>query len=378
MSLSSSSLVLWLGVALLHAQPAPRLWTPQGGTPIEAALVSADEGSVQLRAADGRRFALPLADLAPEDRAVVDDWLFDRPVKLPDAVGVPSGAIDVALVSEDEAAGVYVYQTPNFEFTVEGKLTQNLLRDVARNFEATRLLVQALPWSIDPKPESGPRFKALLLRNRSRYEDMGGPPNSGGVYFGARGVFLVPFESLGIRQVGKSFAKDDTYRSDTLVHELVHQMMHASLPLLPQWVIEGTAEYANVLPLRLGTFRLASAKAGLREHLDQLARSGGVPDPVPLEELFATSHRDWGETLRQDPEQARRLYFTSYLAVYYFMHLDGAGDALRFRRYLRSVEQRRSSGQTTEEPIDLLLDGRRPEDLNAEIRTAYRKLGIRL
>lgn len=376
MSSSSSSLALWFAGLLVACAAGPRDWTLPDGSVAAASIVAVDERSVHLRTNEGRRLALPRADLAGADLVAVEDWVFDQPVELPDTVGVTG--IDVELVSSDDAAGTYVYRTENFEFTVEGKLTQNLLRDVARNFEATRLLVKALPWSIDPQPESGPRFKALLLRNRIRYEEMGGPPNSGGVYFRSRGVFLIPFESLGIRQVGKSFAKDDSYRSDTLVHELAHQMMHASLPFLPPWAIEGTAEYANVLPLRFGTFRLASAKAGLREHLADLERNGGVPEPTRLEDLFAATHNDWGETLATDPAEARRLYFTSYLVVYFFMHLDGAGDGLRFRQFMRAVEQRRADGQTSEEPVDLLLDGRTPEQLNTEIRSAYRKLGIRL
>jgi hypothetical protein len=346
------------------------------------------------------------------------------PVVMPDRVGVEGNKVDVTVINEDDEAGKFVYRTDHFEFTSEGKLTQTLLRDVARNFEATYELVKALPWEINPKPEDGERFRALLVRSRSRYEELGAPKNTGGVYFHDKQLFVIPFESLGIRPMGNSYTKNSDYTSDTLVHELTHQMMHSWLPILPQWVVEGTAEYTNSLPLKLGTFRLASSKSGLKDAIETLQRRGGVPDPYPLEELFWMDNKKWNTILARDPAQGRRLYFTSFLLVYFFVHLDKPGDGSPFVHYLREVGKQKTAVEsyiaevskfrklpgveelpdgrfrypsTLQPPtppailvspetrdafekssLSILLNGRSNAQLMDDVRTAYRRLGIRL
>jgi hypothetical protein len=281
-----------------------------------------------------------------------------------------------------------------------------------------------LPWGIDPKPASGDRFRALLLRTRLAYETEGAPKNSGGVYMGRRKMFLVPFDSLGLKVVGKSYAKDDNFETHTLVHELTHQMMHFWLDYLPQWIVEGTAEYAGILPLKHGHFRVSAAKNGLKDYLDHLKSQGGIPATFPLEELFSITDEKWIQILENDPEMSAKLYFTSYLLVYYFMHLDGEGDGQLFVRYFREVGETRKEVEEyyqavnefkkqpgvevaadgsyrwkgdlkhPEKPavlesdearsefqkrtLGILLNGRTEAELMKEIRSAYARLGIRL
>lgn len=423
-------LLVWSGAlaapALAQLPPANpvRDWTLGGAAPVKASLVSYDGSTAVLRLANGQRTSAGADSLGEADRAYLAGWQESQPIVLPDSVGVDINKIPVEVVREDEAANAYVYRTPHFEFTSEGKLTQNLLRDVARNFEATYELLRALPWGIQPVPEDGDRFRALLVRTRQRYEEEGGPKNSGGVYFGSRNLFIVPFESIGIEPVGKSFKKSSDYRSDTLVHELTHQMMHAWLPILPTWVVEGTAEYTNILPLRLGTFRVSAAKSGLRDYIDYLKPRGGVPDPYPIDKLLAVGGREWSEILAADPKESRRLYFTSYLLVNYFMHLDGKKDGALFVKYLREVGKyqqelakyqrevaefkklpgvevaadgryrwpnslthpkepaflatEESRAEAEKATLAILLAGRTPEQLAEEIQTAYRRLGVKL
>ena len=401
-----------------------REWTlPDRGT-VQATLLTFDGTMVTLRFPNGQQTPVPLESLPEAERNYVTDWQEQQPVILPDSVGVESSRVNVEIVSENEKDAEFVYRTEHFDFTSDGKLTQNLLRDVARNFEATHALVKALPWGIQPEPEQGERFRALLVRSRQRYQEEGGAPNSGGIYLGSRHIFVVPFESLGITQLGKSFAKSPDYRSDTLVHELTHQMMHSTLPLLPAWVVEGTAEYTNILPLRFGIFRLSSAKTGLRDYLKSLKSRGGIPEPYPIEKLFGISPREWSDTLARNPAEARRMYFTSYLLVYYFMHLDGGGDGALFVKYMRAIGKTRrlvedyrkaladfkklpgvenlpngrfrypNSLTPPQEPevlsspekreafdkstLGILLDGRSTAELMKQIRSAYRQVGITL
>jgi len=339
---------------------------------------------------------------------------------------VDTADVQTEVVKEDERNDEFIYRTQHFEFISQGKFTQSLLKEVARNFEATYELLKALPWNIEPSPEEGRYFRARLLRTQYDYTEAGGLPNSGGVYMRNKKIFMVPFHSIGLKVVGKSYAKDSDFNTETLVHELTHQMMHAWLPYLPQWVIEGTAEYTATLPLSIGKFRVSSAKSGLKDYIGYLKKTrGSVPIPYPLDELFPMTNQRWNMTLTTDPSAAGKLYFTSYLLVYYFMHLDGKGDGQLFVRYFREMEEFRRQVEIYQKAVEefkkqpgvevnekegtyrwpstlkhpetpailasenaldqfqkkslaILLDGRTEEELMKQIRAAYSKLGIRL
>ena len=107
---------------------------------------------------------------------------------------------------------------------------------------------------------------------------------------------------------------------------------------------------------------------------------GGLPEPYPLEQLFKVTNAEWGRILGTDMNMVRRLYFTSYLLVYYFMHLDGAGDGQLFVRYLRAVaaSMKAKKGGEGVKNLAILMDGRSEEELMKQIRSAYVKLGVRL
>ncbi len=380
------------------------------------------------RMPNGAPASAPLAKLSAEDQVYLAQWLKQQPVKvvMPDSVGVETAQIKVETVSEDAAGESFIYRTQHFEFKSQGKFSQSLLREVARNFEATYELVKALPWGIVPQPESGTHFHAWLLKDKEAYYAAGAPPNSSGVYFRRKELFMVPFESVGLKLVGKSYAKDEDFDTQTMVHELTHQMMHDTLEQLPQWIVEGTAEYTGILPLRTGKFRVSGAKNALKDYIEFLKKrtTQGVPEPYPLHLLFAITNEEWNGVLAGNPQMSRRLYFTSYLLVYYFMHLDGKGDGQLFANYFRDAAGARKeiadyskamgdfkklpgvvvqadggftypSNLTPPAPpalltskeartafqkktLQVLLAGRTEAELMKQIRTAYVRLGIRL
>lgn len=395
---------------------------------MEAALVEADHATVRLRLANGSVSAVPRARLSPADREYVAAWLQRQPIKLdlPDLVGVASPDFKVETVREDEAGGRFVYRTANFEFDSQGRLAGSLAREVARSFEATYELLRVLPWDIQPRPAEGAYFRASLFRDMDSYAKAGGLPGSAGSYLTHQKRLLVPFESIGIREVGSSYRMDDDFDTHILVHELTHQMMHFWLAYLPQWMVEGAAEYAGNLPLKNGRFRLSEAKDGLKAYLDFRRRRmpGGVPEPYPLDKLFATSNDEWNRIMATDPDRTQRLYLTSYLLVYYFMHLDGQGDGARLARFMRAsaAPVRRSEEHETaladfkrrpevkvnpdgsfeyprdlqppalprdlffgasreammRETLNVLLDGRTESELMEQVRAAFRAQDIRL
>ena len=415
-------------MAQLPVVEPPRGWKTAEGQPFQATLQNYDGTTAFFRMPNGRVAQSPAAKLSAEDQQYIAEWQRRQPIKftLPDAVSVDTATMKTEVVSEDAAAGKFVYRTAHFEFESQGKFKVSLLREVARDFEATYELLKALPWNIEPRPPSGNYFRARLLKDRAAYMAAGGMPNSGGIYNSRTETFLVPFESIGVKASGTSYVKSEEFDSGTMVHELTHQMMHFWLDLLPLWMAEGTAEYTNNLPLHGGRFRVAGAKTGLKDYLDTLKKrgGGGTPEPYPLEKLLNISNAEWMQTMAQDPAASHRMYFTSYLLVYYFMHLDGKGDSQRFLRYFREVQGQRkamedyrksmgeffkksgvqlnadgtytyrsdiphppkpefiaspaSQAAFQKKTLSILLDGRSEEELMKQIRAAFRALGIKL
>ena len=388
--LAAASLAIEAPAQLPKIDP-PRAWTNAKGQPFTATLLSYDGTIAVFKMPNGARAQAAGNTLSEADQKYLAEWLEKQPIKftMPDVVAVDISKLKAEVVSEDEANEKYVYRTEHFEFESQGKFSISLLREVSRVFEATYELLKALPWQIDPKAPTGQYFKARLLKNREEYAKVGGPANSGGVYMSRDETFYAPFESVGLKPYGKGYTKDADYKADTLVHELTHQMMHFWLHYLPNWVVEGTAEYTENLPLNAGRFRVASAKTGLKDYTDFLKKRavGGMPEPYPIEKLFKITNAQWGQTLAEDPTLSRRMYFTSYLLVYYFMHMDGNGDGQRFIRFFRMVDKERKKGDFRgrdadddfhDRALQVLLDGRTEEELMKQIRSAYARLGIRL
>ena len=332
-----------------------RAWKTAEGAAFTATVLEFDGKEVVFKMPTGQSVKAALGKLSAEDQAWLAEWQKRRPIKvtMPDEVGVESANMKAEVVSEDAAGEKFV--------------------------------VKALPWGIEPTPASGEYFKAHLFKNKEAYYSAGAPANSGGVYMGDRETFFVPFENIGVKLVGKSYAKDENFTTHTMVHELTHEMMNHWLRSLPQWIVEGTAEYTGTMPLKTGKFRVSAAKNGLKDYVEFLKKRavGGMPEPYPLDQLFRITNEQWNETLASTPTASHRLYFTSYLLVYYFMHLDGAGDGQHFVRFFRAIGETRKVGARTDEAaalaaLNILLDGRSDADLMKQIRSAYAKLGIRL
>jgi hypothetical protein len=390
-SLVAGALTSQTSLAQLPKMDPPRAWTMAAGQTFNASLLEFDGTTAIFKMPNGARTQALKTALSDADQKYLDQWQAKQPLKftMPDDVAVDAAHIKAEVVSEDEANEKFVYRTDHFEFTTQGKFTLSLLREVGRTFEATYELLRQLPWGIDPHPPGGDYFKASLLKTQDEYLRAGGVPNSAGIYISGKQTFFAPFSSLGLKPSGKSFTKAGDYTADTVVHELTHELMHQWLNYLPNWIVEGTAEYTGNLPLKLGRFHVASAKTGLKDYIDFLKHRavGGMPEPYPIDKLFKITNREWGETLAQDPTASHRMYFTSYLLVYYFMHLDGGGGAQRFVRFFREVDKVRKTGRYLndaqkakfdEDMLNILLDGRTQEELMKQIRQSYQRFGIRL
>lgn len=401
-----------------------RTWKDATGRTVEAAFAGLADESVKLQLKDGRTVDYPIAQLSSDDQAFARTSAASSPPpaatspnripasqrSFPDKVEVSARTMErLRLVREEPQNRKYVYQTSSFEFTSQDKLAGSVMTEVARTFEATRELVSKLPWGIvcTPPPPLE-RYQAALYETREDYFNNGGPANSGGVYDSGDMIFKIPFPSLGLERRGKTWFKNDSYRNDTLVHEITHQMMHDYLPFLPKWIIEGSAEYTELMPYNAGTFRVANHKSGIKEYVDAMVKRGVTANLGSLQAHLTMNRSQWDANSGSSNAQIT-LYFRSAVLVYFFNHLDGAGKGERFIRFFDAAHDevvalqtffanpavKRMPGGRFSYPSDLtppdmapesapfkhasiLLDGRSYGDLATQVVEGYRGIGIKL
>jgi len=418
--LAATALVL---LGPLSAQQSPRKWTDLQGRTVDAEFAGLEGDSVLLRMGNGQTVPFPLARLSEEDRAFAraagggggTPVLAASPQRTPpekrnwpDTVTVPTRSVEIRAIEENAAERRYVYQSEAFEFSSQAKLAGSVMTEVARTFEATRSVVDALPWGVVCRPPDGlPRFLAALYEPREDYVAAGGPELSGGVYNTAEKTFRIPFASLGLEKRGQTYFKNE-FSNDTLVHEITHQMMHDYLAFLPKWVIEGTAEYVEMLPYRAGIFRADSHKTAMKDAIDEWSRQGFAPVIGDLEAHLTMSREQW-ENNSSTAERMREMYHKSHLLVYYFCHLDGDRNGARFLRFMEAVHGevaamhaffadprvKRMDGGRFSYPRDLkpppfndqttmlrhialLVDDRPYKKIAEEVMEAYRSIGVKV
>jgi hypothetical protein len=311
--------------------------------------------SVLLKLASGQTVPVPLTRLSPKDQAFAkaqanSPATTPKTAPKPDAarmpldkrtwpqnVIVPARAVEIAAISESVADRKYVYQSEAFEFSSQAKLAGSLMKEVARTFEATKFLIESLPWGVQCKPPEGrSRFIAALYETRNDYIAAGGPEMSGGVYSSGDKIFKIPFPSLGMEKRGQTYFKDDNYSNGTLIHEITHQLMDDYLGFLPKWVVEGTAEYTEMLPYKSGTFRADGHKSGIKQDIEEWQQRGFIPDLGSLEKMM-TMNRDQWDAECETPEKMTVMYHRSQLLVYFFSHLDGDKKGTRFIKFMEAV-----------------------------------------
>jgi len=328
----------------------------------------------------------------------------------PENVVVPTKSIEIQVIEESPATRKCVYRSEGFEFTSQAKLAGSVMKEVARTFEATKTLVASLPWGIVCQPPEGfERYQAALYETKNDYFAAGGPKNSGGVYMSGDKIFRVPFESIGLKPLGKSYAKDDNYDGGTLIHEITHQVMDAYLTFLPVWVIEGTAEYTEMLPYNAGKFRADAHQKGMKDHIQDMLKRGYSIEIGNLEEHLKMNRGTWSGIANTTNRKMGELYFRSVLAVYFFCHLDGDKKGTRFIKFMEAVYSetealrsffkdprvKRLEGGRFSYPndfpppdmksetapfkhLDLLLDGRSYSQIAQEMTEAYKSMGIKI
>ncbi len=342
------------------AEPVARVWTHTDGRKLTAALLGIEFETVVLRSSEGAPLTMPLTQLSEGDQSFLRAWQRERlpeaalpPVVWPGEISAGTVALS-APVREEER---WVMNTVNYHFICETELATSAVQDLASVGEATRRWLRAWPLPM-PELPANTRAVARLFKNKASYEAAGGPVDSGGFFRGrwGNGELLVPYESLGLEPNpnGNGYRKSLTFSPRTLVHEMTHQQMAPLLPLLPLWLSEGLAELAALPEYRGGKFRVSRELmlGRLRQRWEEYetrdpvtgAKSSTAPRTpasawtIPLETLCSLDETSpaW---LRGTLADKHRFYLTSLIVSYYFLYLEGDGQARRLRLYWQDLLQ---------------------------------------
>jgi hypothetical protein len=387
-------LPLCAAVCLLSAPVWARTWTDTQGRTLEAELVSATSSEVTLQLDSNKKVVtLPLTKLSAADLAFLKST-GDTPAKkaAPESAKADDGVNfdapwpqkvqfsedpQIQTVTEDKENKRFVYESANYRFVCDVRLSQSVVKGFAVMFEATYLYCRALPLAISGGGKKDGKYQILLFETKEDYVKAGGPPSSAGVFMGGKNVVMVPLTSLGVRPMGSGYILDRDKESGTLVHELLHQLT----PLAyfedgaVGWFSEGIAEYATATPYRAGLFKVKSnfddivAYATGYGKNDTHGRALGDKIKAPaLKDFFTMSYREFAGL------EGNFNYGFGLMLTTYFLHLDGDGDGARMKKFLMALR----AGKTGDAALEVLLDGRSYKEMEEAISKAWKKKRVEI
>ena len=394
----SAFVVIATSVALIGAVSA-RVWTDIQGRKIDAELVTSDDTEVVLRLKTGKNATVPLSRLSKADLDFVasggsdsegsaekgpsdaaeskDDEILNWDTPWPDSVPFKDDP-EIAVVEENADSGRFIYESSNYRFTCDVRLSKSVVSTFADMFETTRLYCRALPLAITGGVKHDGKYDILLFAEKENYIKAGGPPSSAGVFIGGKNIVMVPLTSLGVRKVGSGYMRDRDKSDGTLIHELTHQLtpyVYFNVGARG-WFSEGLAEYVTSTPYKSGRFKVKNNLDDIVAYAtgygknDTRGRALGEKFSAPdLKKFMLMSYEEFAGP------NANFNYGLGMVITTYFMVLDGEGDAARLKEFLKEMRKLDRGGDSTK-AIDKLLDGRTFEELQEDISKAWKRKGI--
>ncbi len=390
-----AALLSFAGTGLLFGEM--RSWTLQSsGKSFEAEYVEADETSVTLLF-KGKEKKIKLDRLSEEDQTYVKSQAEKKSShaennnfseRWPTST-LMEDKLRARAVKEDDGSGAYVYETSHFRFISPAKLSLTTVSEMGRVFEGTYTACRAIPLNFpcrrfdvgeeDEEGEEKEKLVARLFLNQADYAREVGDSygRSAGLY--REPEVLVPFESLGIVKKGQSYAMDSGRKLDTgtLIHELTHQMSLLGANYnMPIWFAEGMAEYVRLATYKRGRFSFKGVKKNMGPYIAggpgtsgrQLGRRFDAP---PLEQVLNMSVREFQSATG---DQIQFNYGFSALLAYYFIHLDGKGDAARLKRWMRNLQSTERSSNTLRVSVPANATPEQIEAARARLREQARQM----
>ncbi len=263
--------------------------------------------------------------------------------------------------------GRSAWHTRHFRIESDTPLSPARVARLSQVADNTLAAVQGHPLPLYAPPRET-RPAIAVFGRPADYEAAGGERGSAGFYVARRASVLLLADFVAPdAATAKRFPPG--YDEDIVVHELVHLGMHGVNVRLPQWFVEGIAEYFACAHEGGGRFRFDRMDAALRDHLRKRfdPRDPGLP-LVAAGDLVSLSSRGWtGAIGRLPPEERYRAYATALLLVHY--HLHGGRERLdRIRTALETPARRPAK----------LLDPADGPDLETKLARYWKPKGLDL
>jgi hypothetical protein len=172
-----------LGFLLLagicHAGDEMRTWTDAQGRKIEARMSGLDGDQVMLELKDGRKLPYPLAKLSAEDAHYARHFKAASPTGETATQGLNFDAAwpdrikfgedpEIAIISEDAEQKKFIYESANYRYHCDVRLSKSVVRGFALMFEATHLFCRSLPLALDGGDKTDGKLEIRLFE---LYED---------------------------------------------------------------------------------------------------------------------------------------------------------------------------------------------------------------
>jgi hypothetical protein len=388
------SLLLFLACVSV-SNGATRSWTDSLNRKTEAELVKIDGANVILKLKDGREVPFPLEKLSQPDRDFVASQRAELEKNMPE--GGPETAAEksgkplnfdspwpdritftedpeINTVVEDAAEKQFIYESANYRYVCDVRLSKTVVKGFAVMFEATNKFCADLPLSLNGGSPTKGKHQILLFENKEDYVKAGGPPASAGVYIGGKEIVMVPLESLGVRPVGSGYMLDRDKSNSTLPHELAHQL--TPRPYYREgsmgWFTEGLAEYIATTPYRAGSYNVRNNMRDIIQYVTAYGEDGkggrALGTEIKLPKLRSFMMQSY-EGFLSKPQVS---YGCGLLITTYFFHMDGNGDGARAKAFLKALR----SGKEGDEALAVLLDGRTFDQLEKDIIKGWKSKGV--
>ena len=222
-------------------------------------------------------------------------------------------------VLEAQAAdeGRKVWNTRFFRLDSDMPLRAAELARLSQVADSTATVLRSYPLPLFAPPAQ--RSRISIYKEGEDYVNAGGFHGTAGFYFARRGVVLLRGDFF---VEGADKGMPPHYHEDIMAHEVVHLCMHKVNRKLPQWLVEGIAEYFSCAHLGGGRYSFSDIDNSLRNHL----RSRLSPnDPgIPLEPVAGIATLDGHEWLEHVTaianEDRYQAYATALLLAHYYLH----------------------------------------------------------
>ena len=385
MKIPLPALLILAGLLMATTRSSARTWTNAQGRTFEAEFVRLNGAEVIFSLDGGKLFAMPLKDLSAADHSeltITSAPHASAGVPVAGNFGYPwprdvrtTGPSACKVISEDPKAKRFIYESAGYRFICDARVTDDALRNFSVMFETTKAYAQALPLSLQSGHERGGKFEILLFADPADYVRSGALPGSAGCFVPARGLVLVPMESLGLKKGGTGFSLDIKRKNTVLVYELVHQLTPRAYFAAGAmgWFSEGLAEYMAATPYSWGYFAPDSRGIEVRKYATGVGAEtlpgrhlGAVIKAPRLRDFMLMGYGEFTGA------NANFNYGLGLLITHYFFHMEGGGKASRITNFLKGLQ----AGQSGEAALAPLLGGSNFERLESEITAAWARNGV--